>query len=261
MKKRKTIFLVSQLILLIIFAVGIYFFTEKQVEPISVYQFTRDIEANTAITAADLQEVRIPKTAVTSNFIRNLSEVENMSVKTDVYRGEYALTSHVAEDRNLDPLKSMDLSQYRKVVIPVSYGTAVAGMIEAGDYVDLAFVGTGKSATETGNSEFYYTKTFLNSVVVSEVIADDATRYESPLDQSEEYQSGEDIATGNTGEMAYIVVAVTPEQAAEIMTRQKVGTIMVVGRFDESVDKDINDFILGSATNINSGFGVVEGRN
>lgn len=227
--------------LLIAFAGGFYFFTQNQIAPTEVYTYSRDISVNTVLQENDLIKKYIPKDAVTKDMITDKSQAVGKAISTKVYPGEYVIKQKLIEAKDIDPFEQIDLSNYRKISVPIEMSDAVGGNIKKGDKVDLAFVGESESAV---GKEFTYSKVFLQDVLVYNVVDDDGKKY---IDQSEGTstivdENGEVVESGS---LAVVTLAVTGDQAEEIGARLEKGKIKILGRFDESVDSSTAGYTLG----------------
>lgn len=248
MKGSKIVITILELALVVLFIVGVLVVTNNQIQPTLVYQYTNKLVAGTVIAASDLQEVKIPKEAITPDFILDAEEVIGKAVITDAYPGEYVIKSRLSEPEDLDVFASMDLEDYVKVVIPVTNATAGGGLINSGDTVDLVFVGEGdQMLSGEDNEPVTYATRFMSDVLVYKVLNGSANEVTNnveggPINRDED---GQEIP--NTGDAAFIVCAVTQDQMLEIMTRLSKGEIHVVSRFEETVtQEDLKDFYIGT---------------
>lgn len=242
MKKNKLILALGQIAILVVTAGGFVYLQKTQVAPTEAYTFSRDISANTQIQEGDLIKVSVPKDGIKSNFVTNKEDIIGKSTTTDVYKEQYVITNQLVDSEDVDIFEQMDLSNYRKITIAVNTTTAVGGNIAKGDTVDLQF--TAKAPNSQNGEEATYTKTFMQDVLVYNVIDDGGYQY---IDKSEGNSTQVD-SDGNvieSGTLTTVTLCVTPEQADEIQTRVNAGTISLVGRFSESVDGASNGFTLG----------------
>ena len=104
---------------------------QKELNPTTVYVYKNKILKNSEIEVSDLMSKTIPANAKDSSFL-NESDIEkikqgSMVAATDVEAGQYAYSKQIKEGDKIDPFETMDLSTYRKISIPVSYETSVAG--------------------------------------------------------------------------------------------------------------------------------------
>lgn len=242
MKKMRLTSMLVQGGLLVAFAGGFYFFTQTQVAPTEVYTYARDISVNTVIQEGDLVKKYIPKDAVTSDMVTDKNEVVGKAIATKVYPGEYVIKQKLIEENQIDPFEQMDLSNYRKISLSVDMRDAVGGNLKKGDKVDLSFVGTSEIQGE--GKEFTYAKTFLQDVLVYNVIDDGGRKY---IDQTEGTSNlvNENGEVVESGALAVVTLAVTGDQAEEIQARLEKGKIKILGRFEDSVDTSTTGYTLG----------------
>lgn len=241
MKGFKLTLTLIELGLLGAFLAGTIAITNQQVKPTQVYQYKNLLTEGTIIEASDLQVVEVPHDALTEDFIRveDRSSIIGQALTSDVYPGEYAIKSRLVNPENLDPFSDMDLSEYVKVVIPISNASAAGGMVNAGDLVDLVYM---KEINGT-----YYSTRFMSEVLVYKVLDGSSNEVTNNLEKGEiEYdENGEPI--GNAGNATMLVCAVKQDEALEIMTRLQTGSIHAIGRFDDTITKeDLQDFYMGA---------------
>lgn len=241
----------------ILFVALVFYYTQSQIEPVTVYKFSRDIQPNTEIVDSDLVPDTIPKSALQANMVTNKKDIIGMYNNTKVFAGEFVIKQNLVKKEEVDPFESIDLTKLRKITIPATYETAVGGNIKRGDTVDLIYIGKGR---KDGGSEFIYAKTIFEDVLVYEVNTGDGFKY---VDHSQMVKGGEpggqDInVNANAGDLASITVAVTLDQAEEIAARMKTGEIRVAGRFTESQNYDSAGFIIGDFEKVFTGKGNAE---
>lgn len=236
----KTLYLLCSVTLSIVSLFGINLYIKGKINPQDVWVFTRDMQANTKISDADIALVKIPKEAVKDNFIiaSNSNEVVGKYLKTDVYANEYALQQHIVEKTEIDPFKSMDMSKLRKISIPGNM-VETAGPIKKGDRVDLIYYGKiEKSENSTDSKEVTYGKVFMQNVPVYEVITGSGTTTTGP----------EDVPEGAEYNPFYenIVLAVTVQEAENILTRRSYGKVGLIARFEESESYKTEGFAINN---------------
>lgn len=239
-----------------LFVAGVFYYTQREIEPVTVYEFARDIPANTEIQATDLEPVTIPRSAVKDSMVRNPEEVIGKYNNTKVFDGEFVIKENLVDKEEVDPFESIDLTKLRKISLPASYETTMGGNIKRGDRVDLIYIGS----VSKGDKNFTYAKTFMKDVLVYEVNTGDGFKY---VDHSQSVKGvepgGEDINTNTkTGDLASVTLAVTLDQAEEISSRMQTGEIRVVGRFTDSQDYDSAGYIIGDYEKIFTGTGNAE---
>ena len=252
--KKRAIFLV-QLGLVGVFSIGMYSYMQKELSPTTVYVYKNRILKNSEIEEADLTTKTIPANARDSKFLteEDMEKIRQgiMVASTDVEPGQYAYSGQVKEGKKIDPFETMDLTNYRKISIPVSYETSVAGEIEKGDKIDLVYIGDAKGATDSGS----YAKTFMQDVLVYSVTTGDGFEYvsHSHLKKSESAAAiSEDGSTTISSEditaPALVTIAVPINQAEEILARLEQGTVKILGRFDESEYTNTPGYVFGTSS-------------
>ena len=85
MKGSKLLITILEFILVAVFIVGILIMMNSRVQPTSVYQYSRHLAAGTIVSIEDLQELKIPKDAVTPDFILKSEDVIGKAVISEVY--------------------------------------------------------------------------------------------------------------------------------------------------------------------------------
>lgn len=256
-KKIATMFLQGSAVLL--FVGGVYVYTEKQVEPVTAYQFNRDIAPNTQISESDLMKVEVPKKAVNASFELDVKDIIGKYNSTKVFQDEYVIKSNLVEKENIDPFESIDLTKLRKISIPVTYSDGLGGNIKKGDRIDLVYVGQEAK----NQKQFSYSKTFMKDVLIYATTTEEGYEYK---DRTENVKGsvgnieGEELGGGgqDTGKLAQMTLAVTLDQAEEITARLKTGEIRIVGRFGDSQDYDSAGYIQGDFEKVFSGEGIAE---
>ena len=246
MKKTKLTSLLIQGGLLLAFSSGFYVFTQMQVKPMDIYVYTKDISANTVLQESDLSKKTIPADAVTKNMITDKKDAVGKVVATKVYPGQYAIKQNLIEENEVDPFEKIDLSTYRKISIAIEMEDAVGGNLKRGDRVDLSFVASAE--VEDEDKEFTYAKTFMQDILVYNVVDDNGKKY---VDQTESTGviDGEEIESGT---LAVVTLAVTGDQAEEIQARMEKGKIKILGRFESSENNETKGYTLGEYGTVSS---------
>lgn len=257
MKKKRLMITIIQFLLVGTFGFSLINYVQKEIQPTNVYQFKNAITVNSEIAKTDLEVVQIPKKAVTDKFITKLDDVVGHYATTNISAGQYVEKDFVEEKDNIDPFKSMDMSDLRKISIPINNTDTISGNLKKGEKVDLVYTGKGEKA-DVG--DFNYAKAFMQGVYVWGINTDDGFQAqdhsqvvkgaESKGDKTDK----EKISTEtNTDKPTSITLAVTLDQAEEISSRLKSGAVRVVGRFAESEDYNSLGFVLGDYQKVFSG--------
>lgn len=241
----------------VLFVAGVYLYTNKQIEPVTTYEFARDIPVNSKIEASDLRSVETPRSAVKDNMVLDPNEIVGKYNNTKVFDGEVVIKEKLVEKEEIDPFESIDLTKLRQITIPANYESALGGDVKPGDRIDLIYVGQESK----NDKNFTYAKTIMTDVLVYATNTDDGYKYinKSQSIKGEVYEGGQDIDnTGETGGLGSITLAVTLQQAEEIASRMKTGEVQIVGRFAESQDYETTGYVNGDYEKIFSGTGNAE---
>lgn len=260
MKKKKIIILALQIILIIASVFFIMAYTNKQVNLTEVFVYTRDIsDINYPVTADDIKSISIPASAITKGFALDKSSIVGKHVQTNIKTGQYIYTDQLIDIENANVFDTMDLSKYRKISLPITFVDGFSGNIKSGDKIDLLYTATGTTIAESGYGEesYTYSKTFMQNILVFSVNTTEGFKFVDHSDTST--STTEDGETEvNADPIATITLAVTLEQAEQIDTRIKTGTVRFVGRFGESTDYDTTGFVIGKYGIVEIGAGDVE---
>lgn len=250
MKKKVLLIGIVQLVCVIGAIIAFWMFTQKEIQPEKVYVFTSSLETNQEITSNDVKQVEIPSKAVQKGFALKSKDIVGKYVGGPVTAGQYVYKSQLIELDQKDVFEDLDLSTYRKISLPISYVEGFGGSLKRGDAVDLVFTGEGSKTDEkTGyDAKFQYSKTFLQNVYVYNVTTSDGFPF---VDHSTNYatsEEGDEVVletTANTEELKVVTLAVTLEQAEELLARQSAGSIRLVSRFQENESYETLGFVLG----------------
>lgn len=266
-KKKRTIILGLQFVLMVGTVGGLIAYTNSQKSETDVYVYTKSFtEPNSVITEGDVSIKTIPTNAVTDGFALNKEDIVGKYVDTKVHSGQYVYTNHLVAEGERDVFETLDLAEYRKISLPIDMTNGLSGNIKKGDRLDLVYIGSG-SAQESENpygmsssgGAFTYSNTFLQNVLVYSVNTSDGYQFKdySQIEPEELVdENGEKIE--NSGALGIITLAVTLEQAEEIYSRLALGKVSFVGRFGESQDVESTGYVIGEYDSIFSGPGKVE---
>lgn len=250
---KKLAVLLVEISLVGFFSIGMYSYMQKELSPVEVYVYKNKIVKNSEIELSDLRTKTIPVKAKDSGFLTE-KDIENirdggMVASTDVEPGQYAYSNQIKPGDKIDPFETIDLTTYRKISIPVTYETSMAGEIKRGDKVDLVFTGSVMSQNEDEGS---YAKTFMQDVLVYSVTTGEGFEYvsHSHLKKSESIvpadgDSGDTIPAEDLTAPALVTIAVPLNQAEEILARLEKGTVKILGRFEESEYTNSPGFVYG----------------
>lgn len=250
MKNKRGLILGMQMALVVGFSFSFYQYVQNEVEPKEVYVFNKDLDVNTQITKSDLKKVTIPAKAITKDFALDAKDIVGKYLTTKSFANQFVYGKQLVEKENVDPFDSMDMSKLRKISLPVNYLDSFAGDIKRGDKVDLVFTGNGAKQTSMGETEFKYSKVFLQNVYVYNVATDEGYKFESHANitkgESQEVKEGEEIDTkAESGDIAVVTLAVTLQQAEEISARLSTGEVKLLGRYDDNQSYETLGYVIG----------------
>lgn len=262
MKKKRVLLLILQVILVLASVFFLISYTNKQVKLTPVYMYNTNIDDVTyVLKEEDIRMVEIPASAITSSFALSKEDIVGKAVETSVKGGQYVYSDQLSEPNQIDVFKTMDLSNYRKFSLPITMEASFSGNLKRGDYVDLLYTQSGTNIAEGGYQEnpYTYTKTFMQSVLVYQVNAEDGSVYVDKSQRVPNANTSNDTANptatedGGNKPISIITLAVTMEQAQEIEARLQTGKIRFVGRFDGSKDYESTGFTIGETSSIKLG--------
>jgi len=274
LKKKRLVILFLQICIVLISAFMIIKFANSKIRPIEVFVYSRDIEDfSIPLKAGDVKKVEVPAEAVSKDFARKGKDIVGKYLDSKVSAGQYVYNSQLVEKEDIDIFKTLDLSKYRKISLPITYVDAFAGNIKKGDKIDLVYVGQDSKETtdsvESGQSEeqsggdFTYSKVFLQNVPVYSVSNEDGYKFVDHSDKIQGYEeSKEKVDTEkDSGSLGIITLAVTLDQAEQIEARVNAGKIKFIGRFPGSKDYNTLGYVLGNYGKVFSGKGSAETDN
>lgn len=241
MKKNKTVAIILEFGVLAALAGGFYTIQQKQIEPTVVYQYNRDLSEATIISSSDIAQVTIPADAVTSTMVLDPNEIIGKAVDANVYSGDYITNKVLIDPEDIDIFATMDLSNYRQIPIEVSRQDCVGGNLSSGDTVDLGYVAKGSAVEGDEALSFTYTNTFMKDVLVYKVLTGSGDEYINQTDGPVYDKDGNRVS----GSPAIVILAVTADQAEEILARQTMGSIKLIGRFDTSENTETTGYVMG----------------
>lgn len=261
---KKLAILLVEIALLGFFTIGMYNFNKKELSLVEVYVYKNKITKNSEIEASDFKTKMIPAKAKDSGFLteKDMEKIRagGMVASTDVSPGQYAYSSQIQEGDKIDPFETIDLTRYRKITIPVTYDTSIAGEIKRGDTVDLVYTGIVENSV---GDEGSYAKTFMQEVLVYSVTTGEGFEYvgHSHLKKSQttDVSSEEEdvsVATDDLSAPAYVTLAVELNQAEEILARLEMGNVKIVGRFEDSENTTSPGYLHG----VNGANGLFSGE-
>lgn len=221
--------------------VAFYSIQNKQMELVNVYQYSRDVQAATVINEGDIKSVQIPRTALTDTMVLDKNEIIGKAVENNVYAKDFVTKSVLIEEKEINPFINMDLSEYRQIAIDVNRRSAIGGNLSSGDTVDLAYVATAQATDGEENYNFTYSKTFMEDVLVYKVLTSTGDEYVNQTLAPVFNADGSKVMSTP----AIVILAVTADQAEEIMARQSTGEINLIGRFEDSENAETSGYVIG----------------
>ena len=269
----KIILTVIEIGLIVAAAIGFFAYSQSSMQPVTVYEFSRNMKTNTILTENDVVAKKVPSKGVSSNQVTKKEDVIGFALTTNVYQGEFVVKDHLVESENIDIFESMDLSNYRKFSISADYLLDSPNGIVRGDKVDLLYVGNFEVDSDKAQymtdvdhvltDEFTYSTTFKQGVLVYDVLDADGNRYsgnkpettqvENVDQNSEEQAQAEEVAKAAT-----IVLALTPEQYEELAVRLETGQVKILSRFEGSEDIVSKGYVYGDSYPVKQGEGIIE---
>lgn len=261
MKKKRVIILILQLVIIVAAAVMFLSISNNTVQPVDVYIYQKDIlSTDEPIREGDVVVKSIPKAALTNDLATNIEDVIGKYVDGKVRSGQYVYKSSLITFEELDPFSQMDLSKHRKISLPISFEDGFSGNIKKGDSVDLIYTGSERVRKDGGvDSEFKYSKVFLQDILVYSVNSDDGFKFKDFSHQTPGNLT--EVDSMDVTELSIITLAVTLEQAEEINTRLSAGNVGFLGRFEGSKSYNTLGYVLGDYEKVHSGKGYAETGN
>jgi Flp pilus assembly protein CpaB len=270
LKAKNVAILVIQLGVVVGFTAAFYHYDKQEVNPTTVYAFKQNLQAGSQIIPADIVPTTIPQKAVTPAFALNPTDILGMYLSSNVYAGTYVYGSELTKTINQSQ-QNLNYTRLRMLTIPVTYNTAINGTIQHGDKVDLIYTGTGTKTTSNGplggqlSTPFTYSQTFMENVLVWSINDSQGNPYKStstimnPTGASASSSTGMTASGGplpsapgssnsnSNSSLATVSLAVTLNQAEQILTREKAGgTITLVARFPQSKSYYSDGYVIGA---------------
>lgn len=254
-----TVFLLVDAIVIISLILLLQNYIETKVDEITVYRFTQNLPANIKIEEKNIEAVSIPSRGVNENIVRDSSELVGKYTSDKVYKGQLVDDRYIVESGREDALTNVpaeDQKKLRKISIPADMISTWGGSIEKGDRVDLAFIGKVEyknTVTDEKMDDVEYTKVFLQNVLVYDVLSSSGSSYIKPEDRPDiivdpnNPEAAEVLKAeiANRSDIKTVILAVTIEQYEEIVARQQVGEVVLVGRFEGSESVVTDGFAMG----------------
>ncbi len=215
---KRLIILVLQAALVVAIVGATYLYTEAQTKPTGVLVFSRNIPRHTKITDGMVKMVTVPDSAVAKVMGRDIKEVLGKYTGDNIIEGEPVFVAKLLNEKSIAPEFTMQ-GNMRKQSFEVDLARSNGGALKPGDYVDLLYY-VEDNAANTARSDF-----FIRRIPVLDVRNSEAV----PLNSLNK-QNGEAEFNTGTGKRipAVITVAVTPDQAKQIVFYKHRGKIDII---------------------------------
>lgn len=257
---RLTLFLLVDAFVIIALMFLLQGYIKDKVDEVSVYRYTQNLPANVKIEPKYIEKVSVPSKGITKNTVLAEEDLVGKYTTDKVYKDQFVDNRSIAESGREDALAKVpkeDIKKLRKITIPADIVSTWGGAIGRGDRVDLAFIGKLKSKGSQEDDDrdtVEYAKVFLQNVLVYDVLSSSGGSYIKQQDRPEividekNPEAAEVLKAeiANRSDIKMVVLAVTVSQFEEIIARQKVGEIKLVGRFEGSESVITDGFAMGS---------------
>ena len=243
-----TFVILLNIVFIVLLTLGINQYIKKSIDEVIVYSYVVSLPPDTQIKESDIEAIPVSSKTITSDTVRNKEEVVGKFTKEKVYEGDLVDKRKVVGEGQVDPLSELsekEARDMRKISIPVDLITTWGGNLSKGDRVDLSFT--------KDTDEYTYSKIFMQNVLVYDVLSSAGESYIKPKDRppividnkNPESAEAAQAEIERRGDLVMAILAVTPEQYEEIRTRMEVGTINLVGRFDNTESRKTDGFAIG----------------
>ena len=180
------------------------------VDTVKIYVAVSDINIGDRLDAQHVALEEWPRDRMPEGAITDLSKVESRYPRTRLFAGEPIIERKLMDSPDRGSKAVMIPEGYRVVSVRVTVDTAVAGLIQPGDRVDLVlFVRKNQEVLQTG------TRTILRDVNVFSVDGDT----ERSVDEE-----------GQARNLRTVSLLVTPKQAETVMLANELGTLSLTLR-------------------------------
>lgn len=249
--KRNLILTIVEAIFLVLLVFGLLMFVKTQINPTPVFVWTQEIEAGQDILPNHIKEITIPGSAVNNTFLKDKKEIIGMKTSSRVYPGAYVYKSQAVKLEDLNPIDILDKETYRMFSLPVNLTSSVGGSVKQGDKIDLVFTGRGIKEHDNGlQTEYAYSKVFLQDVLVTSVNAQDGYKYFNKDEMLAGDPKGNQenmMLAANSQNIASITVALTLPEIEELTARIDTpnANIRLARRFKEGVSSETIGYVVG----------------
>jgi pilus assembly protein CpaB len=191
-----------------------------EVETIKIFVAITDVGVGEKLDAQNVMLEEWPKDRVPEGAIFELDELDDQFTRTRLYSGEPIMAAKLMNANGRGSESITIPSGFRVISVPVTLESAVSGLLQPGDRVDLiVFFRRGPEIPETG------TRTLLRNINVG---VDGAT--DRSIDDN-----------GRTRNLKTVSLLVTPKQAEIVMLGQELGSLSISLRRPDEESEYISD--------------------
>lgn len=192
-----------------------------EVETAEIFVAITEVAPGQKLDAQNVKLEEWPKDRVPEGAITELEKLADQFTRTRLYAGEPILVAKLM-DSSIRGSEAITIPKgFRVVSVPVTVDTAVAGMLQPGDRVDiLVFLRKNAEIPETG------TRTLLRDVNVFGV--------DGTTDRSID-------ADGQARNLRTVALLVTPKQAEMVMLGKELGSLFLTLRRPDDTTEHIGD--------------------
>ncbi len=192
-----------------------------EMETSKIFVAITDISPGQKLDAQNVKLEEWPQDRVPDGAISDLEQLEDRFTKVRLYAGEPIMSAKMMDTNDRGSEAITIPKGYRVVSVPVTVDTAVSGLLQPGDRVDLlAFFRKNSEIPETA------TRTLLRDVNVFGV--------DGTTDRSVD-------ADGETRNLRTVSLLVTPKQAETVMLGKELGTLFLSLRRPDESSEYISD--------------------
>ena len=200
--------------------------------PIKVVVALKDIPLGTRLDDTYIEEKIIPKKYVQPGAAGNLTDIADRFVSIPILKNTQILESMLmsAETASIATRVPKDM---RAFTSPATEVTAVAGLVQPGDYVDvMATFEVGSYEQGRSKSEDTFTKTILENILVLAVNSISSKAEGAGAEASKEqsapgslFRKSQPVESGNI--LRTLTLALKPDDVQRMNLAQEIGSISV----------------------------------
>lgn len=190
-----------------------------QLETTDILVASKDIDAGTPVSSADLEWKVWPTAAAGPHFIRKserpnaIEELSKSYARATIVAGEPIQASRLIKAGQAGYMAAILPSGMRAVSTEIKPETGAGGFIIPGDHVDVILYRRDKEAEQASGAETHVSETILRNV---RVLA---------IDQTVEDKNGQKVVVGKTA-----TLELSPHQAETLVLAQQVGVVSLALR-------------------------------